>query len=88
MLEQRPPLIAAGQLYLNSDLNEYLIVVKNERRQVTYAGKGFVGHSDDCTFLERFDPVDVADVHEDEVRMLLKFCPSVRMASTGFINEP
>ncbi len=87
MLQQRAPIILAGQLYLQEELNEYMIVTNNARGQVTYAGKGFVGHAEDQSFIERFNPVDPADVDSDEVAALLKLCPPNTKASTGYIND-
>lgn len=87
MLQQRAPMIATGQVYLQADLNEYLIVTKNARGQITYAGKGFVGHAEDQSFIERFQPVDPLDVSADELDSLLQLCPPNTIASTGFILE-
>lgn len=87
MLQQRAPIIAAGQIYLNAELNEYMIITKNARGQVTYAGNGFVGHAEDQSFIERFKPVDHADVDQDEIVSLLKLCPPKTQVSTGFILE-
>lgn len=87
MLQQRAPLIFAGQLYLNSSLNEYMIVTKNTRGQVSYAGKGFRGSSSDCTFIEIFHPVNPQDVEPQEINDLLEFCEHGTKVSVGFIQE-
>lgn len=87
MIQQRAPMISAGQLFLNADLNEYLIVTKNARGQISYAGIGFKGHSEDQSFIERFQPVDPADVSSDEINALLAFCAPGTRVSTGFILE-
>ena len=87
MLQQRAPMIAVGQVYLQADLNEYMIVTKNARGQVTYAGKGFVGHAEDQSFIERFQPVNPVDVDSEEIDSLLNLCPPNTRASTGFILE-
>ena len=83
----RAPMIAVGQLYLNEPLNEYLIVTGNRRGQVSYAGNGFRGHSEDQSFIERFKPVDPADVDRAEVESLLTNCPPGTKALVGFIQE-
>jgi len=87
LLPTRAPLITVGQLYLNKQLNEYLIVTSNLRGQVRYAGPGFNGHSEDEAFIERFEPVDPADVEPTELLELLDFCPRGTRASVGFIRE-
>lgn len=87
MLPTRAPLISAGQIYLNSALNEYMIVTKNVRGQVHYAGLGFVGQVEDESFLKIFEPVDPADVLDAELASLLKFCAPGTKASVGFIRE-
>jgi hypothetical protein len=75
-------------VYLNEDLNEYLIVTRNVRGQISYEGFGFKGHAEDQSFIERFKPVNVLDIDEVEVQGLLSLCPdSVQEASTGFIQE-
>lgn len=70
----KSPLIVAGQIYLNSELNEYLIVTSNNRGQIYYEGVGFKGQAEDMTFIERFQPVDPADVEVAEIAELLSFC--------------
>lgn len=85
MIPLRAPLITAGQLYLHGDLNEYMIVTQVRRGQVQYAGKGFHGHSEDQSFIERFEPVDPADVEPEEIQQLLNLCPPNTKPSTGFI---
>jgi len=85
MLQQRAPIIAIGQIYLQAELNEYMIITKNARGQVTYAGKGFVGHAEDQSFIERFNPVNPDDVDASEVESLLSYCPTNTRVSTGYI---
>lgn len=87
MLQQRAPLILAGQIYLQAELNEYLIVIKNIRGQVSYGGKGFVGQVEDQFFVEHFNPVDPADVDTLEIEYLLTHCPLNTKASTGYISD-
>lgn len=87
MIPVRSPLIQAGQFFLHEGLNEYLIVTKNDRGQITYQGNGFRGSLEDVDFLEKFPAVDPADVDEVEVDLLLSFCPPGTEASVGFIGE-
>jgi hypothetical protein len=87
MNNQRAPMIHAGQLFLSEELNEYLIVTKSARGQISYAGAGFKGHSEDQTFIERFKPVDPIDVSVDEIAGLLSLCAPGTRASTGFISQ-
>lgn len=87
MMPQRSPLILAGQIYLSDELNEYLIVTKNNRGQVFYKGEGFGGQSEDSTFIERYQAVDPEDVEVGELSLLLSFCPDGTKAKVGFIID-
>ncbi len=80
------PIIAVGQVYLNEQLNEYLIVTKNNFGQIFYAGPNFKGQAEVESFVERFQPVNPEDVIEKELLTLLSFCPVNTSASTGFIK--
>lgn len=80
------PQIKVGGLYLNDFINEYLIVTKTNQGQIFYSGKGFTGQVNDESFLERFLPVDPADVQPEELKMLLAFCPPDTIPSMGFVE--
>lgn len=86
MTTKHIPIIAVGQVFLNEDLNEYLIVSKNNFGQIYYAGPNFKGQSEVETFIERFAPVNPDDVVEQELSTLLSFCPVNTVASTGYIK--
>lgn len=87
MIPQKPPLILAGQVYLNDELNEYLIVTKSNRGQINYRGNGFCGQFEDHEFIEKFEPVNPVDIDEDELKDLLFMCPDGTEAKIGFIME-
>ena len=87
MLPQRAPMISIGQVFLNAELNEYLIVTRNQRGQISYEGYGFKGHSEDSSFVERFKPVDPTDIDAEELKSLVALCPIGTKATTGFISE-
>ena len=87
MNQDRPPLIVTGQIYLNEALNEYIIVTKNNRGQISYAGNGFMGRQIDEDFIDAFPPVDPEDVSPEELNMLISFCPSGTVPRVGFIKE-
>ena len=81
----QPPLVCVGQIYLHSDLNAYLIVTRNNRGQIHFAGDGFFGQAEDEEFVSRYGPVDPDDVDADEIAGLLTLCPEGTQASTGFV---
>ncbi len=83
----QPTIITVGQLYLNEDLNEYLIVTGTSRGQISYGGNKFAGRCEDETFLNRFEPVDPADVDEAELVQLLSLCPAGTKAKVGLIID-
>lgn len=85
MLCTKSPLIVTGQIYLNEELDEYLIVIKNNRGQVYYKGDGFGGQAEDASFMTRYLPVDPEDVEEEELVFLLSFCPDGTCAKIGYI---
>ena len=84
---ERPPLIVPGQVYLNQDLDEYLVVVQNCRGEVHFRGDGLMGMSEDREFLEKYAPVDPADVDAEEADSLLLLCPGVKELKVGFFYE-
>lgn len=81
----RAPLITIGQLYLNEEVNDYLIVTGKAGDQISYAGKGFKGMCEDQTFIERFLPVDPLDVDQDELKYLVSLCSKEIEPKIGFI---
>lgn len=86
-MSNRSPLIQVGQLFLNENLNEYLIVTKNNRGQIFYEGPGFRGQAEDYAFIEKFPAVNPEDIDQEELGHLLFFCPPGTQASTGFVDE-
>lgn len=87
MISNRAPLIRIGQLFLNEQLNEYLIITKNNRGQISYEGNGFRGSCEDVDFIEKFPAVNPEDVDLVEVEYLLTFCPEGTVATVGFVGE-
>lgn len=87
MNNHRAPIILAGQIYLDEQKNEYIIVTKNRGGLISYAGSGFRGQRDDEVFIETYPPVDPADVAQEELETLLGFCEPGTTAKVGFIKE-
>lgn len=87
MILTRSPLIVIGQVFLNEGANEYAVITSNNRGQISFAGIGFRGQCEDMSFIERFPPVDPADLDEYEVEELLSFVPPGTILSTGFIVD-
>jgi hypothetical protein len=83
---KRTPIITVGQVYLHGDLNEYLVVVKSTRGDIQFKGEGFGGMNEVELFLERFGPVDPADLTDDERTQLVELLakPGVEL-STGWV---
>lgn len=79
--------IQEGQIYLDELKNEYLIVTKTDRGRISYAGPGFNGIREDETFIEKFLPVDPADLEANEILQLLAFCQDGVTAKVGLIME-
>jgi len=86
MIPQRSPLIQIGQIYLNEELDEYLIVTRNNRGQIYYEGDGFSGQAEDWSFIERFPPVDPDDVDIEEIILLVGKCPCGTEAKVGYVE--
>lgn len=85
MIQNRPPIILEGQLYLNEALNEYLIVTKNDKGHTKFQGKGFKGQMEDESFIDYFPPVDPQDVSDDEINQLLAFS-NTKKPLMGFLK--
>lgn len=87
MQSTKPVIILPGQLFLDEEKNSYLIVTKRNGETVTYEGSGFKGMLEDEVFLDRFLPVDPADVSVDEIAGLLEMCPTGTSVKVGFIKD-
>lgn len=82
----RTPIIMPGQVYLNSEINEYLVVVHSNRGDISFRGQGFNGRHDYERFLERFGPVNPEDLTEDEEQQLMAFLGEGLELSTGWVE--
>ena len=87
MKQTKPVIVQVGQLYYDEEKNEYLIVTRHQGDTTTYYGVGFRGMLETDTLLERFQPVDPADVAQDELEVLLAFCPAGTEAKVGYIKD-
>ncbi len=79
------PIVQEGQVYLNSEVNDYLVVTKCQRGHVSYAGAKFTGMQDVDSFIDRFKPVDPALFDQDEFNQLQKLCSSP--LKIGFVQQ-
>lgn len=68
---KRTPIIVPGQVYLNPEINDYLVVVKATRGDIQFRGPGFSGMNEAELFLARFQPVNVEDLTDKEKATLL-----------------
>lgn len=79
--------IFPGQVYLNTELNEYLIITKNKHSYISYSGIGFKGKAENFVFINKFEPVNPIDIDSSELDKLLKFCSKGIKASIGFLGD-
>jgi hypothetical protein len=77
-------MITTGQVYLNTEANEYVVITVAGDGQVRYDGIRIMGRLDMKMFIEIFPPVDVADLLEDEYVELQGFTRA--MLSTGYVG--
>lgn len=82
----RTPIIMPGQVYLNPQINEYLVVVHSNRGDISFKGVGFNGRHDYERFLERFGPVDPEDLTAAEETQLLALLPDNTKLSVGWVE--
>lgn len=84
---KRTPIIVIGQVYLHTELNEYLVVTKSTRGEIFFSGNGFSGRNEVERFLERFGPVDPSDLEDQEAQALLALIqtPNPKL-STGWVT--
>lgn len=93
MQATRSPIITEGQVYYHEPDNTYLVVTKKLGEMVRYTCQphgGFVGvrgSLEDIDFIERFQPVDPADLTVDERAELLSYCQPGTTLKVGFIQE-
>jgi len=89
---KRTPIIISGQVYLHTELNEYAVVTSSTRQMIRYAGvtdKGgvFSGVNDAYIFLDRFEPVNPADLDDNEAKALLNLLTSPMPLSIGWVSD-
>jgi hypothetical protein len=82
-----PVIILAGQVYYDSEKNEYLVVRRKRGEVVSYAGRGFCGMLEDNVFISKFQPVDPQDLTAEESDYLVGFCDAGAVLKIGFINH-
>lgn len=87
MENTKPIIILPGMLFLDEEKNSYLIVSARNGETITYVGVGFKGMLEDAWFVDRFLPVDPADVSPDELAELLSFTPDGVTPRIGFIKD-
>ncbi len=82
----RTPIIIPGQVYLNDEINEYLVVTKTNRGDISFCGNGFSGRHDYERFLERFGPVNPEDLTSSEETQLKSCIEDTVKLSTGWVE--
>ena len=80
------PIISIGQLYLNETLNEYIVVTKNDRGYISYAGNSCRGKLEGENFIEVFPPVDPIDLSDSEKDILLQLSTSGVELKIGYLS--
>ncbi len=83
---KRTPIIVVGQVYLHTEVNDYLVVTKSTRGEICFSGHGFSGRNEVERFLERFGPVDPSDLEEHEAQALLAHLAPNTKLSTGWVT--
>ena len=78
-------IIQPGQVYINNDINEYLVVTKSERGHISYVGKNFKGMQEAEDFIMRFKPVDPKLLSREEFSQLQNM--SAHVLKVGFIAK-
>jgi hypothetical protein len=85
--QSKPVIILVGQFYYDEEKNDYLVVTRHRGDTTTYYGVGFLGMLETEVFLDRFQPVDPADIDAAEVESFLALCPPGTTAKIGFIKD-
>ena len=76
-------IVLPGQVYYHEQLNEYLVVTRANRGDISYSGPGFRGNMEVETFLSTFQPVDVDDLEEGEALTLVNLAGT--QLKTGYV---
>ena len=87
MKQSKPIIILPGQLYYDETKNEYLIISRHQGDTTSYEGHGFRGMLETDEFLERFQPVDPADLEQEELDELVNLCRVPVVPKIGFIKD-
>jgi len=85
--QTKPIIVLPGQLYYDETKNEYLIVSRHQGDTTSYEGRGFRGMLETDEFLERFQPVDPADLEQEELDELVNLCRVPVTPKIGFIKD-
>lgn len=83
---KRTPIIIPGQVYLHTQFNEYAVVTKATRGDIQFKGPGFGGMNEVQLFLQRFEPVDPADLDLEEEALLKGLLGSSVELSVGWVK--
>ncbi len=81
---KRTPIIVPGQVFLHPT-NEYIVVTKANRGDISFKGQGITGMHEAELFLKRFGPVDPADLSAEEQQALHQFTD--KPLSTGWVVQ-
>lgn len=93
MIATRAPIILEGQVYYDEKSNTYLVVTRKVGEMVRFTGQPYPGvlswsgNMEDVDFIERFQPVDPADLQPNEIQELLTYCAAVDSLKIGYIKE-
>lgn len=68
------PIISPGQVYFNSGRTDYLVVTRNTRDHISYAGDNFTGRQDAEDFLFKRKPVNPETLPPDKFLALQALC--------------
>lgn len=80
-------IIVPGQVYLHTEVNEYIVVTKVNRDTVFFKGPGLSGHNYIEVFIKRFQPVNPEDLTNDEYVVLSQLLTTPTALSSGWVND-
>lgn len=83
---KRTPIVVPGQVYLHT-INEYIVVTKANKGEITFRGPGISGMSQVECFLSKFAPVNPEDLTVTEAGALVNLLLKPIALTIGWVKQ-
>lgn len=83
---KRTPIVIPGQVYLHT-CNEYIVVTRANKGEITFRGPGIAGVNEVEVFLNRFGPVNPEDLSGPEHSGLVNLLKTPVALTVGWVKR-